>query len=158
MHRLALLLASAGLAACSSPPCDPAALGQAKTAQDVEKACAIPANVIDMWTCETPVPSAGDIPALRVLHERCSLGALGSQEDFATGTGDPIRGAAVYQWMNRTKIPGADTAGKLLVGPPLIEGLTLPTFTGSTKPPAAHMLTVRATNDADPATLSLIHI
>ena len=153
MHRLALLLSATGLAACTSSPCDQAALGQAKTAADVEKACAIPADVIGMWTCETPIPAAGDIPALRALHASCGLDALGSQEDFATGTGDPIRAAAVYQWMNRTQIAGADTAGKLLVGAPFVEGITLPTFTGNTKPPAAHMLTIRTMNDADLANL-----
>ena len=110
------LLSGSWLAAGCNAPCDPAALDAATDAAGVEAACSIPEDLGATWSCATAVPEGGDVEALRALHEDCGLEALGSQERFATGNGDPARAALVHAWMVQNEVGGADEAGQLLVG------------------------------------------
>ena len=113
-----MLFVLAGLGC--EPVCDTAALQSATTGADVEAACMLPEDLGVTWTCSAPLPASNeDVEALELIHSECGLSALGEAEAFVTGTGDPVRAAAVYAFALAHEVPDdiAAQGARLIVGP-----------------------------------------
>lgn len=128
-----MLFVLAGLGC--EPVCDTAALESATTGADVEAACMLPEDLSATWTCSAPLPASNeDVAGLEKIHAECGLAGLGEVEAFVTGTGDPVRAAAVYAFALANEVPeGVAAQGAALIVGPRLHEAPLPRVPGAEK-------------------------